>query len=402
MNTYVITSSSPLVQLLRMLTPGAAPVSPFTHSPWTNGWDSLVEMWGQNIPVFLTLNTLRNGSPSLRRIITILSERAYPSSNSFITEADTWSGPFDEYTPLIGIYNRHFRLSGPFESFAVIPSPNVSYAKMVRDFLASRPPRVEMLVGEFAYQGDGPDISKQPWNDSVFGKLFVYESDSDIIKTRYLIPHQKIVADYETTLDLLWHFPSVTSKRIKRLDGNTAIVMRFSSDRWKTSHVLIKYPNSIFKVLAERKPSLYLFADTIVMVAAMLRYYNIPMNQLAALMLTWWNFATLGLTGYMGAWDSRKSSVLLMQDMLWRAMQDSTLEHLSDMVIRHRRLPEQERAYVTKTLNMRSGDELRFVSPLVRTGLNQYELLRLWNLVRTQLGMDPISTENYIESYPLW
>jgi len=413
MMNYTLSSSSPSVLFMLALTPNRVPIR-----------DDYFIKWGQGIESSMfRFDLTRNFPLSQEFLMSLFAGMQVVDVQDFTASESSYAKnqEIDHRHPLVAIFKKGDPHRGMVSSFGIYPSPQRSYREMVNDLLRQKMPKIDILIGEYApWCFPTLRLDNSPWDHPNIivteslseaykkGKIWCIVSEVDSQNVT-MVPRKRIELDYETVLDLLWDLPASDNPVVQldkiiqyKLPG-AAMAIRFTDrDNHGRKFVGIEYINTYRNLDFTLRRTNYLFADSLVMLAGLLGFFRMPMNEILYLMLTWWNLAVSNVAYHISSSSAKRSSVLLLSDM-FRRMGPTELDYVESMIDRLKGNKYADSVFSTRyeriTVSSLNGVVMHIPVCLVEGDIrfNQSQVLKIWNLVRSQIGMETIDKHNYLD-----
>jgi len=308
----------------------------------------------------------------------------------------------DEDSALVFLWDVANRYWNRFLSFSVFPHPIRPYREIVRDFYLSKPPRIDILpVTLDCKKTAEASILDEDWDSSdMKGRTFQFTGRGCDWHhghwTESLLVMDHIRLEYRTNLQLMWELPllGLVQKYHGTLKTTDGFLIRFrSGDR--EDHLLLAF-NYIDRRSRWLVRTSYLITDVLVILASLLGYRSIPMNEFVLLMLTWWADALTKLSYNMTLTSCKNSSVFLLSDILNRVESPDMFVKMINSFSRSPHIREWSSWIGDSEIYLGSESIFpRYTYDPVN--LKQADFIRVWNLLRTQLGLPAVTVENYLE-----
>jgi hypothetical protein len=328
------------------------------------------------------------------------------SGSPILTGKDLgWSSPPVEGSSAIAVYETHPLSSarpGPLRHFCVIPPPERELDELVFRFLTEPIPPVSVGIGYLVSRRPGEHVMDiqdlDPADIEVSSMRFSWPPvDANDHSYRLLALHPLLFLRiaYPSRLDLLWEFPTSGFNLSQIIqDGAEVVVLKFEHPE-RPSVLVLKYTDTTRDSDACVHRNRALFADVIAMHSALMGYTALAEHELAFLILLWWSVAGGQYAGLLSAAACRRTSVLLLSDMMRRIGDHTMLEPLLERAMKRRQ--KLFDSTVITELGTPNPRMYLFPVPTSVTSLDHHLLLKIWNLLRSQLGHEPVRKHNYLE-----
>jgi hypothetical protein len=320
------------------------------------------------------------------------------------TELGWLSPPVQEHSA-IAVYQTRalsYAHTEPLRQFCVIPHPERDLDELVFQFLTEPIPPVSIGIGYLVNRQPGEhvmDIRHLDPADLEVSSIRLgwppVDGDDHSYHLLALSPLLFLRIAYPSRLDLLWDFPTSGFNLSQIIqDGTGAVVLKFEHPE-RPSALVLKYTDTNRDSDACIHRNRALFADAIAMHSALMGYTGLSEHELAFLILLWWSVACGQYARLLSTAACRRTSALLLSDMVRRVGDHTMLEPLLERVMRRKQKLFTDTA-ITE-LGAPHPRRYSFPVPTNMTSLDHHLLLKTWNLLRSQLGQEPVRKHNYLE-----
>jgi len=288
------------------------------------------------------------------------------------------------------------------EWYVVIPHPKQSYTEIVNEFLSERMPPIEIAVGGTGYHSSVADpVSVEEFSVETScvtnAEYRIRRTDDSGSDWTDMVFYPKVCyrLDYPTRLDFLLEFPmsDMNPMKLVTISTNGAILVKFNYPREPVLVLFLNMDTWTGDLLWIRTTR-HLFADTLAMSSVIFGPTTLTHSEIAFLMLDFWSMAVGSLSKYITSQVAKRTSMLLLYDMLHRV---ENMDIVAQMLERVTKRPFR---FSWSTKEFLSGDlhgKRRWVHAQSSIYFDHIQILKVWNLLRTQIGLDPITRKNYLE-----
>ena len=290
----------------------------------------------------------------------------------------------------------------PIKHFCVIPPPERELDELVFQFLTEPIPPVSIGIGCLVNRRPDEQVidiqDLDPADVEVSSMRLGWppvDADDHSYSLWALSPLLFLRISYPSRLDLLWEFPTSGFNPSQIIqDGAKAVVLKFEHPE-RPSVLVLKYTNTNRDSDACIHRNRALFADVIAMHSALMGYTGLAEHELAFLTLLWWSVACGQYARLLSATACRRTSALLLSDMMRRIGDHPLLEPLLQRVMKCKQ--KLFHSSVITELGVSHPRRYLFPVPNRMTSLDHHLLLKTWNLLRSQLGQELVHKHNYLE-----
>ena len=290
----------------------------------------------------------------------------------------------------------------PIENFCVIPPPERELDELVFQFLTEPIPPISVGIGCLVNRRPDEHVMDiqdlDPADIEVSSMRFGWspvDKDDHSYSLWALSPLLFLRVAYPSRLDLLWDLPTSGFNPSQIIqDGAEAVVLKFEHLE-RPSVLVLKYTDTNRDSDACIHRNRALLADVIAMHSALMGYTGLSEHELAFLILLWWSVACGQYARLLSATACRRTSALLLSDMMRRIGEHPLLEPLLQRVMRCKQ--KLFHSSVITELGVSHPRRYSFPIPIRVNSLDHHLLLKTWNLLRSQLGQELVHKHNYLE-----
>jgi len=290
----------------------------------------------------------------------------------------------------------------PVQRFCVIPPPERDLDELVFQFLTEPIPPVSIGIGCLVNRQPGErtmDIQDlDPADVEVLSMRFGWppvDEDDRSHDLLALAPFLFLRVAYPSRLDLLWDFPTSGFNLPQIIqDGAEVVVLKFEHPE-RPSVLVLKYTDTTRDSDACIHRNRALLADVIAMHSALMGYTGLTEQETVFLILLWWSIACGQYARLLSDAACRRTSVLLLSDMMRRIGDHPLLEPLLQRFMKFKR--KLFDSSIMTELGVSHPRQYSFPIPTRVNSLDHRLLLKIWNLLRSQLGQELVHKRNYLE-----